>query len=412
MRLPYFFEPLRGRPQITVMLVNMALVMCGNGIISPVLSVYASSLAASTTMIGIVISAFGFGRLLMDIPAGMLFQRMGARALLVIGPALIAFGAFGAALSHGYVWLVGWRLVQGLGSGIYMTAAGAALVTMAREGERGRLLSLYQASQFLGLSLGPAVGGFIAQHFGFNGPFWVYGIATAAAAVLGFTMVGFRASSEARAAAEGAHGHRAAAKLLLGNFLFVLLCVVNFGMFFTRTASYGQLIPLLGYEGFGMGMDDLGVALTFAALMNVVVLPIVGWAIDRFGARGLTIGSTLATGAGLCVIALGATPVSFWLGLGFVGFMMGLNVPANASYLAEILPKSLYGPAVGLSRFFGDLGLVLGPVLVGIVADLGSAGYVGGLLFNAAILMVAAVLFGFGGRRRPAATPAAGDGAA
>ena len=92
--LPFggFLAPLRTHPQLLPLLILMVLVMSGAGIVSPILSLYAATFSIGTTMIGMIITSFGVGRLLADLPAGVLSQRFGRKPLLMAGPAIIVVG--------------------------------------------------------------------------------------------------------------------------------------------------------------------------------------------------------------------------------------------------------------------------------------------------------------------------------
>jgi MFS family permease len=63
---------------------------------------------------------------------------------------------------------------------------------------------------------------------------------------------------------------------------------------------------------------------------------------------------------------------------------------APAAMVADLAPRNLSGTAVGMFRFAGDLGFVLGPVLTGLVAD--AAGYVPAFLVAAAPLLLVLAL--------------------
>ncbi|MBI1778233.1 MAG: hypothetical protein HYR63_23090 [Proteobacteria bacterium] len=80
-----------------------------------------------------------------------------------------------------------------------------------------------------------------------------------------------------------------------------------------------------------------------------------------------------------------------------------------AAHAADMMPRHLYGPAIGLQRAFGDAGFVLGPLMVGLLDDFGSVGYAGGILFNAAWVLLSGLAFWLyprSGAAKPAATPA------
>jgi MFS transporter, DHA1 family, multidrug resistance protein len=386
-------EPIRRKPQIGIMLVVVALVMSGNGLVAPMLSIYAKTFAASTTLAGMVITIFGLARLLVNYPAGAVSQRYGRRHLLGAGPAIIAVGSAGAALAPSIEWLLFWRFVQGAGSGIYMTVSSAALADLARQGDRGRIMALQQTVMWLGSGLGPGIGGFLAYHLGLSAPFWAYGAVGAAAAL----MVWFCLDETTEQVDLGVAASQSteAPQQLWELPAFTSLCLLYFATFFTRTASQWLLIPLIAVGRFKMAVDTVGLALTMLAVGTFVVLPLSGSVIDRFGAGRATVVAVLTSASALALLALGQSPVFFWAGLFLLGVGIGVSSPATSVLSAEILPRSRYGPGMGMLRTFGDAGFVVGPILVGVLDDFGSSGVVGGLLFNVSLLVLAVVIFAF-----------------
>ena len=80
----------------------------------------------------------------------------------------------GAALAVDFTSLLVWRFLQGVGSGVYLTASLAAMADISPPNRRAMNMALYQSSLQLGASFGPAVGGFAAHYFGFASVFWFY----------------------------------------------------------------------------------------------------------------------------------------------------------------------------------------------------------------------------------------------
>ncbi len=383
------------------MLVLIGLMMAGNGLVAPILSLYALQFGVSGALVGMLITLFGIGRLCANLPAGILSERYGRRLFILLGPAMLAVGAIGAALATDFTMLLIWRFVQGIGSGIYMTVSGTVLVQVSRPGQRGRVMAMYQASLLTGASIGPAIGGWLADHFGFAAPFWALGAVAAAALAFALFMFDEPPPVAAPAPADG-EAKPASWISLLSNVPFVLLCVITVGVFFTRTGSSWVLIPLVGHEVFGLSIGAIGLAVSITAIANVVVLPIVGPLIDRLGSRPITIASTLITGAALVIIAVTSGQIWFWVAIVLLGMGGGFSGPSVGAALAEAMPPHLYGPGMGLQRMVGDAAFVIGPIVVGFLSDIPFVGMSGGLLFNAVLMIGSGVIFAVGSRRRQA----------
>ncbi len=392
-----YFAAIAAQPRLIPVLVTVMLVMSGMGVISPVLSLYASSFGVGTTLIGLTITAFGIGRLLVNIPTGILAERHGRKRLIGAGTLILCLASVGAALAETFYGLVFWRFVQGLGSGCYMTVAMASCADLSTPKTRGRVMALYQTAILLGAGLGPSFGGFIAEHFGFRAPFWAFAIVAALAsmvAIFGFTETLDTDKSEgASSRGRGPEGLFSSFASLLRHRAFLAVTMITFGTFFTRTAAQWQLIPLIGAHRFELSLGTIGIAMTMQAGANLAMLPLAGLLIDRLGHQRLILLSTASLALCLLLIAFGSAVWTFAVGVILVGASVGVLSPASMAYAADNAPDGKFGPAMGVLRTVGDAGFVLGPILAGLVIDLSSFGYAGGLALNALIIVGGAVVF-------------------
>ncbi|RAH97794.1 hypothetical protein DLJ53_28570 [Acuticoccus sediminis] len=382
------------RPQLAILLVLISLVMAGNGIVAPVLPLYAMEFGVGGALVGMLITLFGVGRLIANVPAGILSEKFGRRPFLSAGPALIAVGAVGAAMSDTFEMLLFWRLVQGIGSGIYMTTSAAVLVQLSTPGKRGYVMALYQGFLLLGAGVGPALGGFLAARFGSAAPFWGYAVVATAALVL--VLTAFREPAEPEPNEADESGPPITMRAFLRNRAYVLLCAVTFWIFFTRTAAQWLAIPLVGNQRFGLSVDLIGLALTASAVANAAMLPLVGPATTRFGAVTVAALSTSVVATALLIVAFSDQDVFYWTALVMMGIGSGFNGPSVAAAIADITPSNLFGPAMGTQRAIADAGFVIGPILVGLVHDLTTFGYSGALAGNAVMLAMSGMLLWIG----------------
>ena len=139
-------------------------------------SVPGAGVRVSAAEIGITIGLFGFGRLVTSLPAGYLAQRYGRKGVLGLGAAINVVGAAMGSVSFSYAWLTGWRFVSGFGGSIFLTVATIYLRDEATPETRGRLLSLQELSILAGQTLGPVLGGYIADIFGLRVPLYVQAV--------------------------------------------------------------------------------------------------------------------------------------------------------------------------------------------------------------------------------------------
>lgn len=374
------------RSSTWLLLVLVACVMVGNGLIVPVLPIYGAELSASSTLVGMLVTIFGVTRLAANFPAGALFRRIGPRALLVVGSALLMLGAVGAALSeNSLTLLLVWRGVQGVGSGVFLTTVGVLVALRSVAGRRGRMLASYQTAIFVGAGIGPTIGGYLAGAFGVSAPFWAYALAAAVALVAAVLYVHPSTIDTATVPA------RVPLRRTLWHPQYVANLAMSFSAGFVRTAALWQLVPLVAATHHGMSLALIGIAVTVTSLANVAVLPISGRLVDRLGWRVPPWVAAIVQALALATVGLSASTVAFWVAITVIGITGGFIGPALATSMVEITPTAALGSATGLQRTVGDAGFVLGPVVVGGLMDLAGLTDAGAMLLVAGLVVVSAV---------------------
>lgn len=366
--------------------------MLGTGIVGPILPLYAKAFGVSYSVVGLVISAFGFARILLDVPAGTLADRWGRRPLLLLGIAIFSATGVIAAFAPNIYYLILARFVQGVGAALFTTSGMAIVGDIAPAGERGRYMSTYQMSFFLGTSTGPAIGGFLAEWGGFALPFLLLSVLSLGGAIFAYIWVQESLAGDDPPTTSPAELlkalHKAARNLFVAN-LAVLVT------FLTLSGIRMMAIPLYGQKVLGLSQSEIGVILALAAFVNIPSLFWSGPMVDRVGSRPIFIlGFASAT-----VATYGLTFTHSFLSLAavatFFGFTTGLNQPAQGRAVLEAADPHHRGMSVGLHRVFGDVGVILGPTLVGILADhSGLASPFSWVAVLCGIMAVASVLIG------------------
>jgi DHA1 family multidrug resistance protein-like MFS transporter len=377
--------------QTWILLLVVACAMAGNGLIVPILPHYGESFSSSSLLVGMLITIFGVARLSANYPTGLAYNRFGAASLMVFGNLLLTVGAVGAALTTSLEMLLFCRALQGLGSGVFLTAMAVVIARQSRAGSRGRLMARYQTAVFVGAGLGPVAGGFIAEHFGITGPFWFYAAVSAFAMLVSATVT----THEPEPLMGGPTGARAQLGVIARSPILRANLAVAFANGFVRTAALWQLIPLLAAAHFGMGFDKVGLAVTITSLANVAILPASGRLVDRFGWRHLPPLASIGYAGSLLTIGFGQAEWAFWAGVVLAGMFGGLIGPASSTALIELTEPSLLPSASGLQRTANDLGFVLGPVTVGMLSDTFGISHGLGLALTAALLLSSAAIWSF-----------------
>jgi MFS transporter, DHA1 family, multidrug resistance protein len=380
---------------------STVIVMLGQGIIAPVLPLYAADFGVSLTMIGVVLSAFALARMVLNTPLGLVADRKGRRPLLVGGPLILAVGMAGSGFAPNIGVLIVWRFVSGVGSAMYMTGAMIYLADIAGPDQRARYLGTNQAAVQLGVSIGPAIGGLISEVFGLRSPFYfVAGSATLAALYAWFRLVETRPD---RAPQTERNGKRGQWRLLLRSPGFLSVSLVAMAVFLTRGTARGSLVPLMGSEIFGMSAGKLGLLLSAMSALNLLLLPTAGWIADRFGRRIAIIPSLAGTAFALTLFGLADSLPPFLVAAGVLAVASSVSGPAPAAFAADAAPDDMRGLAFGIYRTAGDFGLLIGPPLLGAIAD--AVGFGPAFFVNAGLVAGVGVVFAIWGWPAPRRNP-------
>lgn len=344
-------------------IMNLSLVssfvILGFNVISPVLPQYALSFSIPVAAAGWAISAFALARMLADIPAGILADRFGRKQNMVLGLVLIAFSSAVAGMAPSYAWLVVGRIMQGIGSALYVTSATTWVVRISGGEQRGRFMSLYSGFIFLGTCFGPSIGGYAAVNFGLNAPFFVYG---------GFAVLGLLATLPLKETVTHTEDRPAPMRWkdvqqVIMNPSFLLVNSSVFALFFLRAGVRSTLVPLYAAINLGLSEDKIGIALTVAAIVTSVFVFPTGWFSDRVGRKAPVMACMFMSAFAVLLI-----PSQDSLGgligiMALYGFATGLQ-GSIAAWPADVAPQDKLGTAMGVYRLIGDIGMVVGPLAI------------------------------------------------
>jgi len=150
----------------------------------------------------------------------------------------------------------------------------------------------------------------------------------------------------------------------------------------------------------------VGFLVTSFGLARVAVDLPAGSLSERLGRKVTIVPSVLLVSLTILLFTLSRDYTAFLGTAVLLGLATGIAGASPAAYVADLAPAGYRGGTIGLYRTFGDVGFVIGPILLGWVADLSS--YATALRLNAALLFVSGLLFllfareTVGGRRRAA----------
>ncbi|MCT1558212.1 MFS transporter [Helcobacillus massiliensis] len=361
-------------PQEILVLVGAAFVIAiGFGLVSPVLPAYARTFDVGVAGASVIVSAFAAFRLLFAPAGGALAARLGERRIYLTGLTVVALSSLATAFAGSYVQLLVFRGLGGIGSTMFTVSAMSLLVRLAPPRMRGRVSSAYGSAFLIGGMVGPVLGGMLAS-YGLRTPFVVYAAALAAAVAV--VAVGIRPEAlrpkpgqPARAVmtpkeAVAHPTYRAALISGLANGW------TNFGV---RVAVVPQLAFSLRGDAWAAGA-----ALAVSAVGTAAALQGAGRVVDRHGRRPVVITGLAVMGVGMAALAL-TEQLGIWFLLACClvsGMGAGLVNPGQQAAVADVVGSDRSGSRVlAVFQMAQDLGAVVGPVLIGLVADAAGWGW-------------------------------------
>ena len=356
------------RRTVAVLSGTVFLTMIGISIISPALPQYGRHLGATAFLAGVLVGALPMARVVLDLPAGAIGDRFGNRRMMRTGLAVIAISSAVGVLAFNYWVLLGVRVAEGVGSAFYVTSSLAALAKAAPPEQRGRFMGLYVNALLTGQIVGPVLGGAVVLAWGIRAPFAAYALF----ACVGMMLITVSLEPEPERSTNG-RVDMAAVRRMLRDRSYVIVNLGTMGAFFIRAGLISTVIPL--FIAFNWGVSSelavtyTGVLITTTAFASLLTLYPSGVLSDRLGRKipfvvSLVLAGIVAPFIFLTSDLAHAIPVIFAYGL-----VLGLHGPLVA-WTTDLTPKELMGTSMGLYRTIGDLGFLLGPVILAAVLEL------------------------------------------
>ena len=328
----------------------------GAHVVATNLPTYAETAGAGAFTIGLLIAVYDFAELFAKPAAGVVADRSGMKPVLLIGLVVFILGSLLFLIINPKLLLLV-RFVQGLGAAALSTVS-ISLVARYFETGRGRAFGVYNAIKGSGYVVAPAVGGFLANRYGFAMIFMV-------SAAIG--LVAFVASLflpiDRREQLEDDEEPSIRESLLIFRDprLMPIYAVIVINMFLVGIL-FGFLPVYV--HGLGYSATQSGTLVSIATAAYLLIQPLAGALADRYAMRttvllGLLvaalsiIATTFASGWALTAIVIAAG-----MGIGTVWTNSDALVSASAS------PSQL-GASIGAAQSFKEFGDMVGPLLVG-----------------------------------------------
>ena len=341
-------------PYVVLMAVNFFQSMAAF-MTSTTLPVFADSLGATTAMVGIVVSSFSLTALLIRPFAGPAFDSFSRKWLLIASQAIICVCMFLYGIASSLEAILAIRLVHGIGIGCSGPLAMALVSEYLPESRFASGISIYTLAQSFAQVTGPAIGLYLVNSIGFAPSYFLAsGLLLVAMAGILFIKEPFRERLRYEL-----RPSRMFAKEALSKAAALVLLATSF-------ACMTSYVVLYGYS---LGVENMGIFFIVYALCLVVTRPISGKLADRFGPARILLIGVLCFALSYVALSLAHDLAGFVIAaiIGSAGF--GCCGPLLQSMALASVPTSRRGAASNTAFTGLDLGMLMGPIIGGLVVD-------------------------------------------
>jgi fucose permease len=315
------------------------------------------SLLLISSTAGYLISAFS---------SGLLTHKLGVRAVMIIGPAVVALGAIVISFAPPFVALMGGFLLSGFGIGLIDAGLNSHVAGLPNN---TALLNYLHAFFGVGALLGPLLATYVVTNkLQWNTPYYVW-IIVGISLVIGFGLA-FKGYGALAHHEEHATGERQ------GNVLAgaLRLRVVWVAAFFLL--MYVGIEVSLGFWGFSFlteerheAKDLAGLAISGYWLGLTIGRVTLGKVAERLGNRRLIELCLVGVVVGLLLVWLVPVGWVMAVGLWLAGFSLGPIFPTTIAMMPGLVPARVLPSAIGFLASFGSMGVALLPAAVGVLAE-------------------------------------------
>lgn len=336
--------------------------MLGMGIVIPFMPIYARTLGASGITIGIFFASFPLAQILFMPLIGKMSDRYGRKGFIAGGLLLSSLLSVAYVFTPDIWSLTIVRFFQGLAVALILPISSAYVGDLAEPQKRGELMGIFNLFLTSSIGVGPLLGGWATENFGMDVGFYLMGILNFLAFVIAFLFLAERRSSQS-ALEQPSYGALLKRIGIQGIALYRTVTAIQTGLWFS-------FLPLLAVEILGINQSRVGVVIAAYMLMNSLVQVPFGRLADRYRKRVLIVWSGFLTSLAFAALMFIQNFGELILVSAFVGIAGALAQPALSAIAAEEGKQCGMGAVMGLLSMAFSLGMMLGPVLAGLLSEI------------------------------------------
>lgn len=367
--------------------------MLGLFLLIPVFTLYAAELEGATPMlIGIALGGYGLTQGLLQIPFGMMSDKLGRKPILTLGLLLFAFGSLIGALSDSIYGIILARALQG--SGAIGSVLIALLADLTPDEQRTRAMAVIGMTIGTSFSLAMVISPALSARYGLAGIFYL----TAGLALAGILLLNLIIPTPAK---EQFHPESEASPLLfksvLTNFHLLRLNLGIFCQHFILTSTFFVIPIILRHQFAGeLANQQWRFYLPLMVLAFLVMVPFIIFAEKKKKMRPVFLFAVLITAIAQTLLAF--NDINNWFGLFFCMWLYFVAFNILEASLPSLVSKQANpnnkGTAMGVYSTCQFLGIFAGGLAAGLAYQLiGSQGIfitnaiIGSIWFGVACFM-------------------------
>ena len=355
------------RPQTVVLavIVSTFFVGFGGGVVFPILPNLGTILGISPFLVGLILSANRFARIVANAPAGSLVDRLGTRMPFVVGLVIEGLSTLGYVIALNSnapeAWFLTARVLWGLGSALVFATAYTIAADVSDGSSRGTNMGVVRGGITLGFPAGLVLGGIVSDMYTVTIAFVVAAFFALIASGLAYLLVPETHVSSSRTTVTPWEIDTSLPAVTVG--------LVNFGLFFAYLGALFATLVLfieahnLQIWGYGpQGMSGLLMAVTVLAASGFMLGG--GKVSDIYGTRvPILLTFLVVSFVGFVLLAIAESLPALTIACIFIGAGQGGTSGPLMALLADLTPADRMGRATGTNNVLGDLGGGLGPMV-------------------------------------------------
>lgn len=345
---------------ISIFFANLALNL-GQFMSNSLLSVYSSSLGATASVVGMLMSTFAISSISFRFIASPIMDTYNKKHVVIFAMLVLATSFLGFSISKSVTSLMCFRLLQGAG----MAFGNACCLAMAAEtlpkDKYGTGIGYYSLAQVISQSIGPSIGLWLADVVGYNMTFAINAMILLFAAFLASRIkIDFKRTTKFKLSINSVIAKEA---LLPACILFCLSFGVSaINSFLILTATFRNVT------------GNIGLYFTVSAMTLLVTRPAVGKLTDKYGLVKICVPALLFNVIAFFIISKSDNLLMFLLASFISAFGYGACQPAIQTLSMKSTSREHRGAASSTNYIGNDLGNLVGPTVAGMIAQ--SFGYV------------------------------------